>query len=111
MAACGRALLLVAICIGLAGIATVARSEELAPIRLPDTQYEPVDWASLEGWASDDHATAFAAFLESCRALNASHQSAEPAAITDALKAVCMRAVAAVPLEEDSARKFFEDNF
>jgi membrane-bound lytic murein transglycosylase A len=111
MAACGRAMLLVAICIGLAGIATAARSAELAPIRLPDTQYEPVDWASLEGWASDDHATAFAAFLESCRALNASHQSAEPAAITDALKSVCVRALAAVPLEEDGARKFFEDNF
>src|ERR1700726_3416269 len=31
--------------------------------------------------------------------------------MTDALKAVCTRAVAAVPLEEDGARKFFEDNF
>jgi membrane-bound lytic murein transglycosylase A len=111
MAACGRALLLVAICAGLAGMATAAHSADFWSIKLPDTQYEPVEWPSLEGWASDDHATAFAAFLESCRALNASRQSAEPAAITDALKAVCIRAVAAVPLEEDGARKFFEDNF
>jgi membrane-bound lytic murein transglycosylase A len=88
-----------------------AQGAELEPIRFPDTQYEPVDWANLDGWASDDHATAFAAFLESCRPLNASRQSAEPVAITDALKAVCARAVAAVPLEEDGARKFFEDNF
>jgi membrane-bound lytic murein transglycosylase A len=111
MAARGRALLLVAICAGLVGMATAAHSADFGSIKLPDTQYEPVEWANLEGWASDDHATAFPAFLESCRALNASRQSAEPAAITDALKAVCTRAVAAVPLEEDGARKFFEDNF
>jgi peptidoglycan lytic transglycosylase A len=109
-AACGRILSLVAVCAGLAGIAT-AQGAELDPIRLPNTQYEPVDWANLDGWASDDHATAFAVFLEGCRALDASRQSAEAAAITDALKAVCARAVAAVPLEEDGARRFFEDNF
>ncbi len=28
------------------------------------------DLADIDGWASDDHATAFAAFLESCRAVN-----------------------------------------
>jgi membrane-bound lytic murein transglycosylase A len=111
MPACGRASLLVAVCLGVAPLATAAPSAELEPIRLADTQYEPVDWADLDGWASDDHATAFAAFLESCRALNASRQSAEPVAVTDALKTVCTRAVAAVPLEQDAARKFFEDNF
>jgi membrane-bound lytic murein transglycosylase A len=111
MAACSRALLLVAICLSVAWIGTAAPGAELDPIRFPDTQYEPVDWANLDGWANDDHATAFAAFLESCRALNASRQSAEPVAITDALKTVCTRAIAAVPLEEDAARKFFEDNF
>ena len=62
---------------------------------------------------SDDHATAFAAFLESCRALNASRQPPPPGtvAITDALKEVCARGFAAVPLEEDGAREFFEENF
>jgi hypothetical protein len=39
-----------------------------------DTQYEPVNWTELDGLAVDDHATAFAAFLESCRALNNSRQ-------------------------------------
>lgn len=110
MAACRRAAFLAVISVGLAGLAT-AQAADFAAIKLSNTQYEPVDWANLDGWASDDHATAFAAFLESCRALNASRQSAEPVAITDALKAVCARAVTAIPLDEDGARKFFEDNF
>jgi membrane-bound lytic murein transglycosylase A len=112
MAAFGRAWLPVAIVLGLAGFATAGRCAEREPIKFPDTQYEPVEWTSLDGWATDDHATAFATFLESCRALNGSRQSsAESSTIADALRAVCVRAVAAVPLEEDGARKFFEDNF
>ena len=112
MAAGGRALLLVAALIGLAAAPAVAQGAELEPIVFPDTQYEPVDWTDLDGWANDDHATAFAAFLESCRALNANRQPApETATIAEALKTVCTRGFAAVPLEEDGARKFFEDNF
>jgi membrane-bound lytic murein transglycosylase A len=112
MAAFGRAWLSVAIVLGLAGFANAGRCAEREPIKFPDTQYEPVEWTSLDGWATDDHATAFATFLESCRALNGSRQSsAESSTIADALRAVCVRAVAAVPLEEDGARKFFEDNF
>jgi len=112
MAASGRAWLLVAVVVVLTGIATAGRSAAREPIKFPDTQYEPVDWASLDGWASDDHATAFATFLESCRVLNASRQpAAEPVAIAEGLKAVCARASTVVPLEEEGARKFFEDNF
>ena len=111
MAASCPALLLVAALIGLAGIATAAQSGELAPLKFPDTQYEPVDWADLDGWANDDHATAFAVFLESCRALNSKQPGAEALAIADALKTICARGLAAVPIEEDGARKFFEDNF
>ena len=90
-----------------------SRGAEREPIKFPDTQYEPVDWADIDGWASDDHATAFATFLESCRALNASRQpvAATVTPIADALKAICERAFAAIPLEEDGARQFFEDNF
>jgi len=107
----GRALLLLAACLGVVGAVGAAQCGDLAAIKFPGTQYEPVEWASLDGWASDDHATAFATFLESCRALNASRQPAEPLVLTDALKAVCKRAMAAVPLDEDAARKFFENNF
>jgi membrane-bound lytic murein transglycosylase A len=96
--------------IGLAGV-TAARSAEREPIKFPDAQYEPVDWTKLDGWANDDHAAAFAAFLTSCRALNGERRPGRETAITEELKNVCRRAFAAIPLEEDAARKFFEDNF
>jgi membrane-bound lytic murein transglycosylase A len=103
---------LVAACIGLIAVPMAARSVEPGPIKFQDTQYEPVDWVDLDGWASDDHATAFAAFLESCRGLKTNWQAnAPPSPLVDALQAVCVRAFAVVPLDEDAARKFFEDNF
>jgi peptidoglycan lytic transglycosylase A len=111
MAATGRGLLAAA-GVGLVLMSGAARSGEGEPIKFPDAQYEPVGYANLDGWADDDHATAFAAFLDSCRALNASRRPGpEAGPIAEALKAVCGRALAAVPLAEDGARKFFEDNF
>jgi membrane-bound lytic murein transglycosylase A len=110
MAARCRVSFLAVVLIGLAGLPPIAHGGEQELLKFPDTQYEPVEWANLDGWTSDDHAAAFATFLASCRALNASRQPS-PVAMTEALKAICERAVAAVPLEEDGARKFFEDNF
>ena len=110
MAARRRFLHLALLLIDLAGV-TAARSVEREPIKFPDAQYEPVDWTKLDGWANDDHAAAFAAFLTSCRALNGERRPGRETAITEELKNVCRRAFAAIPLEEDAARKFFEDNF
>src|SRR5579863_3370256 len=94
------------------GIPLTAHGQERAPIVFPNTQYEPVDWSELDGWNSDDHAAAFAAFLTSCRTLDVKHRrERDLTAIPLALKDICERAVAAIPLEEDGARKFFEDNF
>jgi membrane-bound lytic murein transglycosylase A len=83
------------------------------PLIFPDTQYEPVEWSDLEGWTSDDHAAAFAAFLGSCRTLqNRRRQSARDLTpIPAALKDICEDARAAIPLDEAGARKFFEDHF
>ena len=103
---------LVVLLIALAGLTAATRAQAQEPIKFPDTQYEPLNWSALEGWAADDHAAAFAAFLASCRALNGTRQPGrEAAAINEALKPICERAVAAIPLEEEGARKFFEDNF
>jgi membrane-bound lytic murein transglycosylase A len=108
----GRALLIVAACTGAVLAWSVAQGGAGEPIKFPDSQYEPLNFADLDGWATDDHATAFAAFLESCRALNANRRPApEASPLVEALKAVCTRGLAAVPLEEEEARKFFEDNF
>jgi membrane-bound lytic murein transglycosylase A len=90
---------------------TAAHSVELSLLKSPDMQYEPVEWSALDGWAGDDHATAFASFLDSCRALKRRQPGRDSSAMSDALRAVCERAVAAIPLEEEGARKFFEDNF
>jgi membrane-bound lytic murein transglycosylase A len=107
-----RLLCLVVLLIGCAGTATAARSAETAPIKFPDAQYQPLDWANVDGWASDDHAAAFATFLASCRAVTSKRRPARDATpVGEALKAVCDRAFAALPLDEDGARKFFEDNF
>ena len=110
MAARCCVLLIAIVFAGAAGL-SAANSAELALLKSPDMQYEPVEWTNLDGWAGDDHATAFASFLDSCRALKHRQTSREPTAMSDALRAVCERAVAAIPLEEDGARKFFEDNF
>jgi membrane-bound lytic murein transglycosylase A len=110
MVAYCRVSLLLLLIIGLAG--TAARGAEPEPLKFPDTQYEPVDWADLDGWTSDDHAAAFATFLASCRALTVKQRPMpEVMPITEALKDVCERATAAIPLDDDGARKFFEDNF
>jgi membrane-bound lytic murein transglycosylase A len=102
---------LFSVLIGFVGSPGAASSVQ--PINFPDTQYEPVEWSELDGWARDDHATAFAAFLQSCRVLSGTKQqpNREAAAIGMALAAICRRAFDAVPLNEEGARKFFEENF
>src|SRR5690349_15901736 len=42
------------------------------PLRFSDMRIEPVAWSALDGWATDDHASAFTTFQASCRALVAS---------------------------------------
>jgi membrane-bound lytic murein transglycosylase A len=113
MAAQRRVFCLLVLLIALAGHTTAAHSAENEPIRFPDTQYEPVEWADLDGWADDDHAAAFSTFLASCRALTTTRQrpAHDPTPIAGALTEICSRAFAAIPLDEDGAREFFEDNF
>jgi len=57
-------------------------------------------FAELPGWASEDHAAAFAAFRETCGA-----------ARDPAMGGPCRRARTAGSLTEAAARAFFEDNF
>jgi membrane-bound lytic murein transglycosylase A len=83
------------------------------PMRLADTRLEPTAWGEIDGWQNDDHAAAFATFLASCRVVvaGAKGSSRDPRPVFAALAAVCGRALAALPLEGDAARQFFEDNF
>lgn len=80
------------------------------PSKNPAVNYRPVDFASLEGWAGDDHAAAFQAFLRSCERIAGRRQGSGPA---DPRLAVCRTALATARdgLTRDGARAFFETNF
>jgi peptidoglycan lytic transglycosylase A len=82
------------------------------PIKFPDSQIEVADWKELDGWAEDDHEASFASFLLSCRALiNSAKATTDDRPMRAALTEVCRRAVAAIPLDNAGAKKFFEENF
>jgi membrane-bound lytic murein transglycosylase A len=107
-----RCLFLVLLLAGVIGVAPAVCAQEREPIKFPDTQYEPVDWTDLDGWDGDDHAAAFATFLASCRTLDVKQRHGRDLTpIPAALKDICGRAREAIPLDEDGAKKFFEDNF
>ena len=81
------------------------------PLKLPDTQYEPIAWAMIDGWADDDHNAALATFLKSCQAILKGGESRPGQPMFGALFRVCQKAVAAKPEKPGEARAFFEQNF
>jgi membrane-bound lytic murein transglycosylase A len=82
------------------------------PLKLPDSQVEPIEWSALDGWAAEDHAAAFATFRASCRPLvRTDTPKGEARPMYFALRDVCRRALAAGPLTADTARQFFEQSF
>lgn len=88
------------------------RLNEPGPLRIPDSQLEPIDFSDLPDWAVDDHASAFAAFLASCRPIvRTTAEDTRP--VLPALVSVCRRALADRSLrgDGDKARLFFEQNF
>jgi membrane-bound lytic murein transglycosylase A len=85
---------------------------ELSPANIPNSQIETVAWTAVNGWADEDHATAFKTFLTSCKAIlpqSISRRESRP--VFNALHQVCRRAVAAKPSGNEEARAFFEKNF
>jgi peptidoglycan lytic transglycosylase A len=81
-------------------------------LRLPNSQLEPIEWNALDGWAADDHGTAFATFLASCRALfRTMPPKSETRPMYFALKHLCGQALPGGRLAEAKARLFFERNF
>ncbi|MCU4182679.1 MltA domain-containing protein [Bosea sp. BH3] len=83
-----------------------------APFPLPEgARAEPLAPAALDGWAQDDHASAFAVFAKGCMADPPLRQAVPTPA---ALLAVCERAKAlalAGSVGRRQARDFFEQNF
>src|SRR6266481_740048 len=81
------------------------------PLKLADSQLEPVKWDDVDGWAADDHLAAFAAFQVSCQTFRNLKRPEDDRPIYNALREVCRRAAAARPSNKEAARRFFEDNF
>ena len=101
--------------IGLAALLLSAVSVAAAfarnPLKLPDTQYEPIGWAKIDGWADDDHNAALATFLKSCQAILKGAELRPGQPMFGALFRICQKAVAARPEKPGEARAFFEQNF
>jgi peptidoglycan lytic transglycosylase A len=81
------------------------------PLKLTDSQLEPVTWTELAGWTVDDHLAAFAAYQTSCQALRKMRRTDDRGQIYGALWNVCRNATGLRPRDADTARAFFEDNF
>ena len=89
--------------------ATDAASAE-EPLKLTDSQLEPIKWADVVGWKADDHLAAFAAYDTSCQVLR-KIQRTDRGQVSRALWNVCRKAMGLQPQHLNTARAFFEQNF
>jgi membrane-bound lytic murein transglycosylase A len=90
---------------------STAHAQDADPLKIPDTQLEPLSWTALDGWAADDHVASFSAFLKSCTPFLNSKEPREGRAIHTALWQVCRRAAHLRPITAAEAQAFFEENF
>jgi membrane-bound lytic murein transglycosylase A len=91
--------------------ASAAPGQDVDPLKIADTQLEPLAWSSLDGWATDDHVASFAAFLTSCKPFLNTSRPRDARPVYGALWDVCRRAAPLKPASSDEARAFFEENF
>src|SRR5262245_32900133 len=98
--------------LGVAAPAPAEEEQQRPTIRIGSSQLEPADWLKLEGWADDDHAAAFAAFMNSCKAILRSSADDRPERpVFRGLHEACREALDAKPSSAAEAREFFEKNF
>ncbi len=98
------------ITLGLAGVAMAQPKKN--PLKLSDAQYERTTWDDIDGWAADDHAAAFGAYMRSCRAiLRASEDARSSRPYLGALYEACKKATELQPKDAKEAREFFEQTF
>ena len=89
--------------------AAAAAAEE--PLKLADSQLEPVNWTELAGWPADDHLAAYAAYQASCQALRKMRHTDGLGPIRAALWNVCRKSPDLHLQDRKTARIFFEENF
>ena len=92
--------------------ALAGRGGAPTPLEIANTQYEPMTWASIPGWAEDDQLAAFATFLASCKPIVAQREAPkEPKALGLSLREPCHAAHKAQIKDSAQARAFFEHHF
>jgi peptidoglycan lytic transglycosylase A len=106
-----RLLARIAVALCTAGLAASAHGQDGDPVKIADTQLEPISWTALDGWATDDHVASFSAFLKSCTPFLHSKEPHEGRPIHTALWQVCRRAAPLRPTTAAEAQAFFEENF
>jgi len=94
-----------------------SKSKSVAPrpavLKIAGSQIEPLAFSDIDGWAADDHAAAFAAFMVSCKAILKSSPKirASRPLMYRALYDVCSRAADVKAPDNAKVRAFFEENF
>lgn len=94
-----------------------SKSKSAAPrpavLKIAGSQIEPLAFGDIEGWAADDHAAAFAAFMVSCKAIlkSSPKMRALRPLMYRGLYDVCRRAAEVKAPDNAQARAFFEENF
>ena len=93
---------------------SVAKPAPRPPVlKIAGSQIEPLAFGDIDGWAADDHAAAFGAFMVSCKAILKSSPKirASRPLMYRALYDVCRRAAEVKAPDNAKARAFFEENF
>jgi membrane-bound lytic murein transglycosylase A len=82
------------------------------PLEITNSQYEPLKWSDVPGWADDDQLAAFQTFLASCKPIVAQRDPPkDPKALGLSLQEPCRAARAAKVEDSAHARAFFERHF
>ncbi len=109
------ALALAGLCIHLGAVPAVAatwRNHAPPLLQFPESQYEPLNFSDLAGWAEDDHIAAFNAFAVSCKSITAQRASTvETKPIGTSLRAPCFALRHEKAKDAAQARDFFERHF
>ena len=82
------------------------------PLEIPGSQYAPISWGDIAGWADDDQLAAFRAFRASCAPIAAQNSPApDDKFLGTSLRPPCKVARRAEISTNPDARAFFEQHF
>lgn len=82
------------------------------PLQIPESQYAPLTWSNVTGWADDDPLPAFKTFRASCKPIAAQKSPlADSKALGTSLREPCIAARAEDISDSTKAREFFEKHF